>query len=190
MRRQADFCARGWGRRRGALLHVHADPEQLSPWHRGMPNVTVQSERLLMRQLKNLMFGMGMAAVLATTGCASWHNDGDRTAGRVVDDNHVTGRVEDKLGAEPVYKFSDVDVKTFNGVVQLSGFVDTEEQKARAGEVARSVEGVANVVNNITLKSRDTLTPTGRTNELNRPYLDGTATRDARGTNTLNNPQR
>ena len=133
---------------------------------------------------------MGMAAVLATTGCASWERDGDRTAGRVVDDSNVTGRVEDKLSAEPVYKFSDVDVKTFNGVVQLSGFVDTQEQKARAGEVARSVEGVGNVVNNITLKSRDPLSPTGRTNELNRPYVDGTTDRDLRGTNTLQNPNR
>lgn len=141
-----------------------------------------------MRQIKNLMFGIGVAAVLATTGCASWERDGDRTAGRVVDDNRLNARVEDKLGAEPVYKFDAVDVKTFNGVVQLSGFVDTGEQKSRAGEVARSVEGVANVVNNITLKSRDPLTPTGRTNELNRPYLDNTTGRDLRGTNRVDSP--
>ena len=45
-----------------------------------------------------------------------------------------------------------VDVTTFKGNVQLSGFVDTAEQKARAAQVAGTVEGVTNVTNNITIK--------------------------------------
>jgi len=48
-------------------------------------------------------------------------------------------------------------------VVQLSGFVDTDEQKNRAGEIARQEEGVTQVVNNISLKPQgNNLQPTGR----------------------------
>jgi hypothetical protein len=69
----------------------------------------------------------------------------------------VKSKVEDALKDEPVYKFNDVRVSTYNGVVQLSGWANSEEQKARAAELASKVEGVHEVVNNITLK----LTPTG-----------------------------
>lgn len=143
--------------------------------------------KVTMRQIKNIILGISAAAVLVTAGCASWQRDGDRSAGRVVDDRHINARVADKLSHEPVYKFSDVDVKTFNGVVQLSGFVDTEDQKNRAGELARSAEGVGNVVNSIALKNHDALTPTGRTNELNRPYINNGANRVNGATNTTLN---
>ena len=113
-------------------------------------------------------------AMMALTGCQS-SNTGHRTAGRVLDDRLITETVEEKLQAEPVYKFSDVDVKTFAGVVQLSGFVGSDEQKQRAGEVAQTVEGVTRVVNNITLiPGAHDLTPTGRTNDLDRPIPAGT----------------
>lgn len=117
-----------------------------------------------MRQPKSLMLGIGVAAILiGLSGCSTWQRDGDRTAGRVVDDNRITEQVEEGLSREPVFKFSDVDVKTFNGVVQLSGFVNTNDQKERAGQIAQRVDGVAQVVNSIALKP-DQLSPTGRTN--------------------------
>lgn len=92
-------------------------------------------------------------------------NDG-RTAGQKVDDDKITERVESALSKEPVYKFSDVDVRTFDSVVQLSGFVDSDQQKARAAEVAQQVPGVTRIVNAITLKPAQTPTPTGRTNNV------------------------
>lgn len=118
-----------------------------------------------MRNLNRWMLVSGMGAALALTGltgCESWrsHETGERTAGRMVDDHRITADVQRDLKAEPVYKFGDVDVKTFNGVVQLSGFVNTDEQKRRAGEIAQKEPGVAQVVNNITLKPE--VTPTGR----------------------------
>lgn len=111
------------------------------------------------------MFIAAICAILATaglTGCQTWghRGDGERTAGRMVDDAKITADVQKDLKLEPVYKFSDVDVKTFNGVVQLSGFVTTDEQKRRAGEIAQKTEGVTQVVNSITLKPQ--ITPTGR----------------------------
>ena len=121
-----------------------------------------------MRNLKQVILVSGAAAMLALTGCEMMHhNSDDRSAGRALDDKTITENVKKDLNQEPVYKFSDVDVKTFGGVVQLSGFVDTDEQKRRAGEIAQHVEGVSQVVNNITLKptaqqQNNNLAPTGR----------------------------
>ncbi|MDB6125386.1 MAG: transporter [Pedosphaera sp.] len=97
-------------------------------------------------------------ALMTLTGC---HTGGDRTVGRRIDDATLTHRVKHALNREPIYKFPDVKVETLDGVVQLSGFVDTPEQKARAAEVAQRVEGVRQVINNITLKPRGAAAPTG-----------------------------
>lgn len=111
-----------------------------------------------------------MTAMIALTGCEMMnHHSGDRTAGRTLDDKTVTATVRHDLGREPVYKFDGVDVKTYDGVVQLSGFVDTNEQKDRAADIARRAEGVTQVVNNITLKPNGNLQPTGRTNDNYHP---------------------
>src|SRR5258705_10512561 len=115
---------------------------------------------------KNLMIitGASAAVTLASlTGCStSGHRvEGERTEGRVVDDYRITKDVQKELRAEPVYKFNDIDVKTFNGTVQLSGFVNTEEQKRKAVELTQRVPGVAQVGDSIALKPQ-TPTPTGR----------------------------
>ena len=102
----------------------------------------------------------GMLVLSGMTGCSTTNDE--RSAGRTIDDEQITEDVEEELQDEVVYKFDDVDVKTFNGVVQLSGFVNTEDQKRRAGELAEHVRGVAQVVNNITLKPQIPATPTGR----------------------------
>ncbi|HXS68992.1 MAG TPA: BON domain-containing protein [Candidatus Polarisedimenticolia bacterium] len=106
-----------------------------------------------------------MSAVVALTGCEmlNHHNEeSDRTAGRALDDKTITAAVEHDLNREPVYKFNSVDVKTFDGVVQLSGFVDTQDQKQRAGDIARNEQGVTQVVNNISLKPQgNNMAPTG-----------------------------
>jgi osmotically-inducible protein OsmY len=92
------------------------------------------------------------ALPLATmvTGCA-----GDRyheSTGESVDDSGITMHVKGALSNDGEYKYEGVDVKTFKGEVQLSGFVDTHAQKSRAGELAKNVEGVKDVENNITVK--------------------------------------
>lgn len=111
-----------------------------------------------------------MTAVIALTGCEMMnHNSGDRTAGRTLDDKTITATVRHDLDREQVYKFDGVDVKTYDGVVQLSGFVDTNEQKDRAADIAKRAEGVTQVVNNITLKPNGNLQPTGRSNDNYQP---------------------
>jgi hyperosmotically inducible protein len=103
------------------------------------------------------VLSLAAAGTLVFAGCQS---TSDRTAGRVVDDRMVQSKVKGALNDSSIYKFEEVEVKTHNGVVQLSGWATTEEQKNKAAEIARRVEGVHQVINNIAIK----LTPTGRDN--------------------------
>jgi hyperosmotically inducible protein len=79
---------------------------------------------------------------------------GDSATGQYVDDKSLTSRVHDALGNNGEYKFEEVNVTVFKGTVQLSGFVNTLDQKTKAGEIARQVQGVQDVVNNITVKDK------------------------------------
>jgi hyperosmotically inducible protein len=74
------------------------------------------------------------------------------TVGGVIDDSTITAKVKAALVANPDTKARDVDVTTSHGVVQLSGFVDTNEERDAAAEVARSVTGVRSVDNGLQLK--------------------------------------
>ena len=88
--------------------------------------------------------------VIMTSGCA-----GDRyhqSTGEAIDDKATSMRVRSALGDDTQYKYEDVSVKTFKGTVQLSGFVNTSAQKSRAAEMAKGVEGVKDIENNITVK--------------------------------------
>lgn len=97
------------------------------------------------------------------TGCAYYSNgDPNRTTGRVIDDKNITRRVAETLENSPVYKFPQVKVATFNGVVQLSGFVVKDEQKMEAAELARRVAGVTEVINNISLAPLGSVDTSGR----------------------------
>ena len=88
--------------------------------------------------------------ILALASCA-----GSRTkesTGEYFDDSAITAKVKADLVADPVTKAHETSVETFKGVVQLSGFVGTAQEKERATEVARKVKGVASVKNNIVVK--------------------------------------
>ncbi|MET0660330.1 MAG: BON domain-containing protein [Steroidobacteraceae bacterium] len=63
-------------------------------------------------------------------------------AGRVVDDSAITAKVKAALVGDPQTKAHQINVETFQGTVQLSGFVDSADARARALEVARNVDGV------------------------------------------------
>ncbi len=85
------------------------------------------------------------AAQLA--GCAS--SPSERSTGQVFDDGLITTRVKSALFHQPGVSFLDVDVNTYRGQVQLSGFVPNAEAKRLAEEAARRVEGVKDVKNDI-----------------------------------------
>ena len=91
----------------------------------------------------------GGAAVFQT-GCASTRTQ--QSTGEMVDDAAITTKVKAAFVRDPLVKALDVSVDTFKGTVQLSGFVNTAEEKARAEQVARTVSGVTNVQNNLAVK--------------------------------------
>lgn len=77
-----------------------------------------------------------------------------RATGEYVDDKVVSTKVKTKLGTElGASSAVDINVETYKGTVQLSGFVKTAQEKQRATEIAKSVAGVEKVVNNIALRS-------------------------------------
>lgn len=97
------------------------------------------------------ILALGAGGLLSLpTGCAGTATR--QSTGEYVDDASVTAKVKAAFVKDPVVKAMQVDVTTFKGNVQLSGFVDTAEQKARAGQIAAGIQGVTNVTNNITVK--------------------------------------
>jgi hyperosmotically inducible protein len=93
---------------------------------------------------------LGIALVALAAGCAG--DNYNRSTGESVDDTATTARVKRALSGDGVFRYPDVKVTTFKGTVQLSGFVQTGEQKDRATELAKKVEGVKDVENRITVK--------------------------------------
>jgi hyperosmotically inducible protein len=128
-----------------------------------------QKRETIMQKIKNIVaIGrisafIGMAAL---AGCSSTDSSSDdqRSKGRAKDDKSITEAVEKKLKSDPMYKFETVHVSTFGGVVQLSGFVDNQDQSRRAEQVTRSVGGVSQLINSLALKPRPMPPqPTGQT---------------------------
>jgi hypothetical protein len=83
-------------------------------------------------------------------GCASTSKK--EGTGEYVDDTVITTKVKAVIFNEPTLKSSEINVETFKGVVQLSGFVNSQTDISKAVDLARSVKGVTSVKNNMHLK--------------------------------------
>ena len=88
----------------------------------------------------------------AFTGCAAYGTG--KSTGEYIDDMGITGKVKAAFVKDPVVKALDVGVDTYKGTVQLNGFVDSEEQRARAEQIAASIPGVVGVQNKLTVKGQ------------------------------------
>jgi hyperosmotically inducible protein len=75
----------------------------------------------------------------------------ERGIGQAWDDAAVTTRVKNALGADPLVKARKIDVDTLEGIVILTGVVETEEEAERAVEIAQGIAGVKEVKNNLQL---------------------------------------
>jgi osmotically-inducible protein OsmY len=98
---------------------------------------------------------LGLAVALGTAqfaGCASQPTS--RSTGRFVDDAAITAKVKTALARDPDVSALDVNVTTYRGVVQLSGFVDDQNQVRKAEQVARGIDGVKDVQNDVRVKPR------------------------------------
>ena len=101
-----------------------------------------------MKTLKCIFTVASCAAVLGLAGCASTPGQNS-----YFDDSMVTARVKKAIYNEPSLKVTDISVKTENAVVSLSGAVKNRNERTKAAEVARHVEGVKLVKNELKVDS-------------------------------------
>jgi len=90
------------------------------------------------------------ASMLFGAGCASTSTQ--ESTGEYIDDAAITTKVKTAIYNEPSLKVAQINVKTYRGIVQLSGFVNSSTDMYTAGSVARAVKGVAAVDNDIRVK--------------------------------------
>jgi osmotically-inducible protein OsmY len=89
-------------------------------------------------------------ALTALAGCASTQRH--ESTGQYLDDTSITTRVKTAIFNEPTLKSAEINVETFKGRVQLSGFVSSRDSIDRAVAVAQGVSGVSSVGNSMRLK--------------------------------------
>lgn len=89
-----------------------------------------------------------LVAVFA--GCASTRTK--ESTGQYVDDSVITTKVKSLLAADDFLKSFQISVETFQGTVQLSGFVNSQKASDKAGQIARSIQGAKSVTNNLIVK--------------------------------------
>ena len=104
-----------------------------------------------MKQLGKYFSALFLAvALVAFAGCASTSKQ--EGTGEYVDDSVITTKVKAAIFNEPNLKSAEVNVETFKGVVQLSGFVSSQSAVNKAVEMARGVSGVKSVKNDMRIK--------------------------------------
>ena len=104
--------------------------------------------------MKTHRFAMAAVVVLLLAAFTAHAEDpAKRSTGEYLDDKIVTAEVKAALLKDPEVKGLQVNVETYDGVVQLSGFVDNPEQIPKAAEVAKSVKGVKSVKNDLHVRS-------------------------------------
>lgn len=104
-----------------------------------------------MKHLTRIFTAFFLALTLLTAaGCASTQKH--EGTGEYVDDSVITSKVKALLFDDPSLKSGEINVETFKGVVQLSGFVNSSADIDRAVEITRGVSGVTSVKNDMRLK--------------------------------------
>jgi osmotically-inducible protein OsmY len=98
--------------------------------------------------MTRIVIGLLLVALMA--GCAS--SATQESTGEYIDDSGITASVKAAIYNDPMLKFGQISVETYQGVVQLSGFVDSKQAAARAVELARSIKGVTSVKNSLVVK--------------------------------------
>ena len=84
------------------------------------------------------------------TACASTRTH--ESTGEYVDDSVITTKVKSLLAEDDFLKSFQISVETYKGIVQLSGFVNSQQAVDKAGEIVKSVKGVKSIKNNLIVK--------------------------------------
>jgi hypothetical protein len=123
--------------------------EAISAPLRDIPPTTEDNNMKNLKIVSTLIAALMLSTVV---GCASTSTDKHETPGQYVDDAAITTGVKAAILNAPTLKVAEINVETYKGVVQLSGFVSSAENIATASSVARSVNGVKSVKNDLRLK--------------------------------------
>lgn len=105
-----------------------------------------------MKYIKSLFTIIPAIVLVTLMGCASTSTK--EGTGEYIDDSVITTKVKAAVLNEPTLKVAEINVETFKGVVQLSGFVKDAADVPKAAEVARGVKGVTSVKNSLIVKGR------------------------------------
>ena len=92
-----------------------------------------------------------LALLFFMTGCQAMTG---QTMGENIDDSYITGAVKTQLASDKLVSLTRVEVETNNGIVYLTGQVQTAEQRSHIGSLASQVKGVKRVVNNLQVINR------------------------------------
>ena len=103
-----------------------------------------------MNKFKRISTFLAALVMMFMLGCASTAKK--EGTGEYVDDSVITTKVKAKILEEPGLKSAEINVETFKGVVQLSGFVSSQANINRAAELARGISGVTSVKNDMRVK--------------------------------------
>jgi osmotically-inducible protein OsmY len=101
---------------------------------------------------RNIFIGCLLALMLITTFVACASTPKQESTGEYVDDSVITTKVKALLAGDDFLKSFQISVETFKGVVQLSGFVNSQSAVDKADQITRSVKGVQSVRNNLIVK--------------------------------------
>lgn len=97
-----------------------------------------------------IRFLLGLLLIISITACSG--SKRHESTGEYIDDTVLTTKVKASILGDSRLKVLQIDVETFKGIVQLSGFVDTQEAAERAVHLARTVKGVKQVNNSLIVK--------------------------------------
>jgi osmotically-inducible protein OsmY len=104
-----------------------------------------------MKKRNIVIYCLVLLMLIATfAACASTRTQ--ESTGEYVDDSVITTKVKAELAGDDFFKSFQISVETFKGVVQLSGFVNSQQAVDKAGQIARRVNGVTSVKNNLVVK--------------------------------------
>ncbi len=101
---------------------------------------------------RNMLIGYFVLLMVIATLVACASTSKQEGAGEYVDDSVITTKIKSLLGADDFLKSFEISVETYKGIVQLSGFVDSQKAIDKAGEIASGVKGVKSVKNNLNVK--------------------------------------
>ena len=104
----------------------------------------MKKRNLIIHSVAILAMAFGFAACATTTK--------HKSTGEYIDDSVITTKVKTRLAADDFFKSFQISVDTYQGIVQLGGFVDSKKTVDKAVEIVKGVDGVRSIKNNLIVK--------------------------------------